>query len=437
VLETAWVAAGGRGQQRRKTAAVSLLAVFGLLASGCGGDDSGSNGGALGSDPRAKTAETIAGTATPATGTPVKLGFFNAEGGSTVSLPEARESAEATVKYANDYLGGIKGHKIELDICNDKSDAATATACANQFVEDGVVAVVGGQPASSDQLIPTIKSAGIPYFGFGANGTQESIGGEGLYFASPGFVGILSAWAQHAKEKGYKKFAVFLVDNPQATGGVMVVGRPLFEKNSIELQINAIPQGTPDATSQVQAGLANDPDAIAVVGDGTICQAVLSGLEAAGSDKPRLIIAPCLAAQVRDAVPEALEGSTIFDVGDRTSDDPEATLYRAVMGRYAPDTDPSGNANVGYLSMLSFVRSVNAGATSDALDKASVMAALKAAKGVPRPLGQGQTLSCDQNALAGSLVTSTICNATVFSSTVKDGEEGNDIKQIDTSALFK
>jgi len=53
-----------------------------------------------------------------------------------VSIPEIGDAAEATAKYANDYLGGVGGHPIQIVRCADKADGASATACANQFVQD-------------------------------------------------------------------------------------------------------------------------------------------------------------------------------------------------------------------------------------------------------------------------------------------------------------
>src|ERR1700722_1795205 len=55
-----------------------------------------------------------------ATGTPVKVGLINDEGGTAESWPEIRIGAQAAISYANAYLGGIAGRPVSLDICESK-----------------------------------------------------------------------------------------------------------------------------------------------------------------------------------------------------------------------------------------------------------------------------------------------------------------------------
>src|SRR5215218_9900739 len=127
----------------RRGRTIAVLGVVAVLAAACSDDGgSGSSGGTGGS---ADTS--VLGEENAATGTPIKIGLYNVEGGSAVSLPQVGDAAEAAVEYANAYLGGIGGHEIEVVRCGDKADGASAAACGNQFVQEGVVAVVAGQPA--------------------------------------------------------------------------------------------------------------------------------------------------------------------------------------------------------------------------------------------------------------------------------------------------
>lgn len=427
---------------RRTQATGAVLVVVAFIAAGCGsGNKSTSSGGSTTSAPASGATTTAVsndaalGTPNKATGTPIKIGFFNVEGGSTVSIPEIGDAAEATAKYANDYLGGVGGHPIQVVRCADKADGASATACANQFVQEKVAAVVTGQPAQSDQMVPIVTQAGIPYIGASPTGSAETLT-AGPAFLAPGFLGTLSAWASYAKDKGYKKFGIFLVDNPQATAAVNALGSGLFKKVNVELQVNVIPQGTADATSQVQAGVSKSPDVVAIVGDATVCQAVVSALKTAGSTTPIIGITPCLTKSVLDALGKnALDGMLIFDSGDTVSNDKEAQLFRAVMKKYAPSLDTSGQAPTGYLSMLGFARAVNAGGLTGDPTAASVTAAVKAAKNVPLPAGRGETFSCDASAIK-VIIKSTICNSKLFLTSVKAGKETGDFKVIDSAPLF-
>jgi ABC-type branched-subunit amino acid transport system permease subunit len=48
------------------------------------------------------------------------------------------------------------------------------------------------------------------------------------------------------------------------------IGGPAFEASCVELRIVPVARGTPDATPQVSAGLADNPDGVAVIGDATL-----------------------------------------------------------------------------------------------------------------------------------------------------------------------
>jgi branched-chain amino acid transport system substrate-binding protein len=423
---------------KRLTCGAALLAVVTLAAACSSSNSSASGSKAAGASPPANAA--ALGTPQKAAGTPVKVGVFNVEGGTTVSLPNVGDAEVAAANYANDYLNGLGGHPIQIVRCADKADGASATACANQFVQQNVVAVVAGQPADADDLVPTIVGAKIPYFGASPAAATETIppAGGNLYFVSPGFLGTLSGWATYAKAQGYKTFGVFLVDNKQAVAAVNALGGNLFKKAGVTLQVNIIPQATADASSQVQAGLGKKPDVIAMVGDGPTCQAVLSALQTAASTVPKIGIIPCLAKSVVDAIGSAgLTGMKIFDGGDSVSSNHEAQLYDAVMKKYAPKTDATGESPLGYQSMLGFVRAVNAGGLTGDATAATVNAAIKAAKNVPLPIGDGQTFSCDTSAMGTAVIKSTICSSKLFETTVTGTAESPNFSIVDAAPLFK
>ena len=102
-----------------RMAALTIGVSLALTLAGCGGSsDSGDSG----------TADVDLGTVNKATGTPVKVGFIgDAEAGSG-ALGNAIAAAEASAKYANEYLGGLSGHKIELVTCSTEATPSTATA---------------------------------------------------------------------------------------------------------------------------------------------------------------------------------------------------------------------------------------------------------------------------------------------------------------------
>ena len=412
-------------RKRRGGSTVAVLGIVAILATACGGS-SGSSGSASGSSSgSSSSADTAAlGTKKPATGSDVKIGLYNVEGGSAVSQPNVGDAAVAAASYANDYLGGLGGHKIVIDRCADKADGASAAACANKFVQDGVVAVVAGQPAITDQILPVLQGANIPWVGSSPAGAAE-LGDPTAYFFSSGFVGLLAAEAVYSKQKGYKTVTMIGSENPQLVGAVTAIGKPLFQGQGVTLNLTTVPQGTADATSQVTAATQSKPDALSVVADNTVCQAVLTGLSTIGATQPKMVNSSCTAPEVMSAVGDSgINGIVLFTTGDTTGTDHEAQLYRAVMQQYAPKVDPGGITPTGYLGMLGFVRAVDAANPSGDLTPASINTAIKAAKNVPLPIGQGKTFSCDATTFPNPAIKATICNSLFFITTFSGTKPG-------------
>src|SRR3954452_11507424 len=374
-------------RNRRGAATAAVLGVVVVLAAACSGN-SGASSSSSGSSASVDSA--VLGDKKAATGTPVKIGLLNVEGGSAVSEPEIGDSAQAAADYANDYLGGLDGHKIEVVRCGDKADGASAAACANQFVQDGVAAVVVGQAATADTFVPVVQGAGIPYFGASPAAASE-LADDNAYFVSSGFLGLLAAEAVYSKQQGYKTVTMFGAENPQLVSAVNAVGKPLFQGQGVTLDLVTVPQGTADATSQVTAGTTSKPDAVSVVADATVCQSVLTALNTVGSTVPKYVNSASVAQSVLDGVGEAgIDGSVLFTSGDTNNADQEETaLYMAVMQQYAPDVDIHGIAANGYLAMLGLVRAVNTTGLSGDPTPESVAAAIKGAKDVPLPIGDG------------------------------------------------
>lgn len=72
--------------------------------------------------------------------------------------------AEAAIAGVNK-RGGINGHPVKLDQCDDANDANKATACARSFVSKKVIAVAGGVTLYGSLVTPILAAAGIPQIG--------------------------------------------------------------------------------------------------------------------------------------------------------------------------------------------------------------------------------------------------------------------------------
>lgn len=416
-----------------------MLGVVGvglLILSACGDDSGGSNetSGSGGTVSNAETEE-ILGPLDTATGDPVRVGFVNAEGGAALDLPETRESAEAAVAYANEHLGGLAGRPIELVICEDRSDGASATGCANRMVEEEVAAVLVGQVTDPDLYMPILESAGVPWIVPTGTGTQE-LTSDIAFAIGGGLPAILAGTAQYGAEAGYESMAVFGIDVPAFTGLFEALGRPAFEAAGIEVDLVELPPGTPDATPQVASALAEDPDAVVIFAEESLCQALLPALDLSNTgDAPILMPGRCAAEDVVESVgPEVVEGTILNGNTVSLGDDPEGQLYQAVMTTYGNDSLLAGEGANGYVAVLGLVRAMNAAAPEGDITADVVLETMRSAADVPLPGMPGDaTFTCDGTALPMLPAT---CSTAVLFARYEDGQFV-DFESVDGSALLE
>jgi branched-chain amino acid transport system substrate-binding protein len=396
---------GSPARRALRPAALILLTATTLTAAAACSSSS--------STPSSAGASTAGGTASAATtsaslakflpgkkasGTPVKIGLINNEGSSPVAEPSTGDAAVAAADYANAELGGIGGHPIQVIRCGENEDVASATACANEMVQDNVAAVDIGTTGLGNTIVPIITKAGIPYVSATGSSSDE-LTTPGTFMWTGGFPADLGGMAKYAGEHGYKKVTAFVIDAPSALAGAQEIGTPAFKAAGVALSIEAVPDAVADATPQVTAGLGDHPGAVAIVADASTCTSVLQALSTVDPGLPVYANTSCLNSSTLTALGSAMNGVKIFGRSDTESDNPEAQLYRYVMAKYYPSANPSGDSVTGYQGMLGLVRAT-AGLTGDPTP-ASITSAIKAATNVPLPAGAGLTFTCNGKMFPG------------------------------------
>ena len=132
---------------------VALLMVFALVAASCSGTDSNAGGDAEETETteveesEPEEAETAGAdpfaTVGPADDSlePIRVGFM-----SFVAIPDVTTGFELGANWVNEELGGVGGSAggapIEVSTCPVDFTPEASINCANQFIEEGVVAVL-------------------------------------------------------------------------------------------------------------------------------------------------------------------------------------------------------------------------------------------------------------------------------------------------------
>lgn len=417
----------------------AVAAIVLLIAGGCSDDDSSSGDGG-GSSPTTTDANTAGqdaddalGTPNAASGTPVRIGLVSGEGGSGVELAEAGDAAQAAAQYANEYLGGLAGHPIEVERCPDRNDPAVAADCANRLVQDGVVAVVTGVTAQGDAMAPIISAAGIPYVTSSPASAAE-LGTPGVFAWNGGILALLGGMASYAADEQYSSIVMLTSDLPTLRALVDALAVPMFAGVGVTLTPVYIPAGQADASAAVSAAMADDPSAIAVLAEENVCRTAFAAVQTAGATQPVMTVGGCTTEAVVSAFPDVLDGATVFETSLRgDDDDDESRLYDAVLATYAPDTPADGTAALGFQGMLGLVRAVNAAGVAEPT-AASILEALRTVQDVPFPAGGGSTFTCDGTAI---VIAPTACSANAIIATLDADGLQHDARVVDVGSLLQ
>ncbi|MCW2621388.1 MAG: branched-chain amino acid transporter substrate-binding protein, partial [Frankiales bacterium] len=226
---------------------VGLLAVTALAA--CGGDDDKDSSGPTSGTSSATTS--LLGPEKKATGTPVKVGFVYEGTTAAIDTSNQAKAADAVVKYANQYLGGLGGRPVELVKCETKGNPATAADCGNQFVQAGVIAVSAGSLGQTEPVIKAINAAGISLID-NLNASPGVVSSTlNLSILNP--LNSIGGPAVYAKKNNLKSAAYIVIDVPAAVDPVKSLGTIMFANAGAVANVVPVAPGTADMTPQIQA----------------------------------------------------------------------------------------------------------------------------------------------------------------------------------------
>jgi branched-chain amino acid transport system substrate-binding protein len=414
----------GITQRRVRVIVPTLLAALALVVSACGSSTPSSN-------PTAAADVTKAlGTPDKATGSPIQLGMISDGKGTSVDQSGEIIGAQSAIDYANDYLGGINGHVINLKVCSTQGVAAQATDCANQMVAAKVSAVIGGTVAEVDQVITVLAAAHIPEF-YSQSSSQLSLTTPGV-FSLTNALNYFSTPAAYAKQQGYRRATMLVIDVPGASGPAQQIGSLLFGNAGVAYNVVPIAPGTADMTPQIQANQGKNPQMFAMLGDATFCASALKALRTLGITTPVLAAETCVSSAAASSIPNGYQGVKVISTLNFDPSSSDFTIFKAALDHYGNGTTPASIPGIGYTVALGLVRVLNAAKVTDT-SPAGLLAAVKGAPPVAYPLSGGATFQCNGKAIP---LSANICSANgLLADAATDGSLSN-YQVIKATALF-
>lgn len=386
------------------------IAAGALLAAGC--SSSGSSSHPAADSATSAAASNVLGTPKPATGAPVSIGFVYDGVSPATDLSAELTGAKAAAQYINEYMGGIGGRPIKLDVCSTNQTPAGAADCVTQLVTDKVVAAVNADSGQQGSMLPQLATAGIPVF-VGASIDPKTLSTPGISVMENGIALALAGPAKIAQQEGDTTAAVVAPDLPSSAGAVKTSAPLFYGRAKVKADVVAIPPSTADMTPQIEAEMSHKPGQFAIIGVPAFCASTIQAIRSVGFTGSVVVISSCVDSTTANLT-GGLQGIKVITASSNDPNSAEHKLFAAIIGKYAPGTDLGGTAVAdGYQAMLGFGRAA-AGVTGD-VTQTSVKSALKTMKATPMPLADGITFQCNGKQVT---IAPNICSNEVLTGTL-------------------
>ncbi len=194
------------------------------------------------------------------------------------------------VQVAHDQQPEVLGKKVELSICDNASTVEGSVACANRFVDEGVVAVIGSY--SSSHSIPVaqiMQPAGIVQVATGSTNPATTQIGDYIFRIpyTDQFQGAVAA--QYAyNDAGARKAAIFRQQDDDYSVGLAGFFKDVFEQMGGSTTVLDYTSNNVDFSAQINNLRSFSPDFIYYTGFCAEAASLVPQLRQQGFDQPIL-----------------------------------------------------------------------------------------------------------------------------------------------------
>lgn len=329
--------------------------------------------------------------AADASAEPIVIGMINQEDTPLGSFPEIRRAVEAGVEFVNTELGGVDGRPLELVTCITSFDAEQSASCAQQMVQEEVVALVGGLDVTSNGAVPVLAQNGIPSAGgIPANLVEQQ--SDVHFFFSGGVTGGLAAFIADTVEEGGTSSVLAYGEFESFSVAAEDYAVPVAESLGVDLELISYPLTATDFLPVLTRAAESDPDSIIVAAAGTACAPIMTTFADLGIDAQLYLVGACADVEILEASGDAYEGVIYNTEGPPLSvETEEGSIFLSVNELYA-DGEGGGAGTVGLRGFLNLY-AVMDGLGADGVSRDAILEALRASEGQPSFWGHPYT--CD------------------------------------------
>ncbi|MYA73377.1 MAG: ABC transporter substrate-binding protein [Acidimicrobiaceae bacterium] len=281
---------------------------------------------------------------------PIKIGMINQEDTPIGSFPEVRFAAEAAINWINAELGGVDGRPLEFHWCITPFSPEQSQVCAQEMVQEGVVALVGGINVMSQAAFPILEQNGIPVVGGIPAGLTEQRSASSFTF-SGGSSGGLAAFMKHAADNGADKAVIAYGEFDAFEVAAADYGAVVGEYLGLDVKLVRFPVIAADFLPVLNQAIEFEADAVVIAAADSSCVSIMKTFKELEIDAQLYLVGACAADHVIEAADGANIGVVFNSEGPPNDVDVEGTLFDEATNRY--NTGPAQAAGtVGFRGMM-------------------------------------------------------------------------------------
>jgi branched-chain amino acid transport system substrate-binding protein len=428
-------------QRTRRIVLAAIAVLIAAVAAGCGSSSSSSSTTSSSTAAATSSSSTTAsassgssagaaslGTPHKATGTPYLFGVINLLSG-PVTFPEVTQAEQAGVDYVNNYLNGINGHPIQLDICASDGQPATSQSCANQIAAKNPLMILGAADTGAPGAFPVYERKGYAYIGGVPFTPVESNAPNAAIFISL-TVADNGAAIEYAKTQYHvTKAAVIYTDDTQGTYTGNIIKN---EMKNAGMTVTSVPVSPTqaDMSSAAASAISSSPQLVYIETPST-CPAVLKALQSVGYTGHIGGIDPCTSPPALAAAGSAANGLLFAEpFYSLNAGNADANLAGAILAKYAPKNiavDSPALAGLG--SVINIQRTLSK--MTGPLNGKTILAAFKAGSNNPNFLAHPYT--CNGTSVPAQTAS---CNPYMLLKQIKNGQVTTVSSWVDGAFLY-
>jgi ABC-type branched-subunit amino acid transport system substrate-binding protein len=249
---------------------------------------------------------------------------------------------------------------LEAVVCNDQSDPNVAIACAQQMVQEGVVAVAGSLSTQAESFMPVLEQAEIPYLGNQGSSGQLEFQSADSYPVVGGAVGAQGGAGRYLADQGAKHVVILRVTAPAADLSVNAMQKGA-EAGGATVDVVKVADDATDYSAVLASVMELHPDGIGLAIQRPSVPQAIAGLHGLGYTGPIATALSYLDPKTIESM--GADGVGLVGVGDvlpvSNTDNPFIKDFIAALKDEAPETAPDPASLKAYMGVKMVAGALN------------------------------------------------------------------------------